>query len=343
MITLPKVYEKNHHLCFLLHNIMTDIIVSGEKNKAFDTYLPQSGLEPTSDQECLIDSLQRADRDDERNTVIFSTAFPAILSDMMHCIYESLSAASKGKMSVAFMLIRKPIQESLFVLEEMLLDKKNFVRNLEEKQSHLEPRAVGSIDGHNERIANILESLGVKGVLDPGYIVQLRYDKSSEDSFDAISNKAMHLFTNHPSIKTENLNINFIFSGIKGLRSQWDYYYSRTPYLLFYMYLVIEHVLEQIAVTPEEYKLDMMRRISSNYVLASATIQQRYVTEQNNQLVNGLLGWLIQHCSEHNYPEPELGDLEKMALDGSFPKETQNSIRERAIVFEDILSNKNDL
>lgn len=78
---------------------------------------------------------------------------------MKHCIYEALSSAYKGKMAVAYMLIRKPIQESLFVLEEMQLDKSAFVSNLENDQSRLQPKITGGVDGHEKRISKVLDSL----------------------------------------------------------------------------------------------------------------------------------------------------------------------------------------
>ena len=242
MITLPEKYQSAHDLCFILHDIMTQIIVSGEKAKAFTTHvkLSEEEIESISDEEHILDWLKKNNRVEDKNQIISSTVLPAILSDMMHCIYEALSSASKGKMSVAYMLIRKPIQESLFVLEEMYLDRNAFVSNLENNQSRLQPKITGGLEGHEKRISQVLESLKFSEVLNSNYIAQLRYDKSSNDSFDGICNKAMHLFTGHRSIKTENSNINFIFSGVKGLPSQWKYFYSRLPYLLFYIYLVVE-------------------------------------------------------------------------------------------------------
>jgi hypothetical protein len=331
MITLPEKYKSAHQLCFILHDTMTQIIVSGEKSKAFITKvkLSEEEIESISDEEHIIDWLKKNDRIDDKNKVISSTVLPAILSDMMHCIYEALSSASKGKMSVAYMLIRKPIQESLFILEEMLLDKNVFVSNLENDHSRLQPKITGGVDGHEKRISAILETLNFNGILNPKYIAQLRYDKSSNDSFDGVCNKAMHLFTGHHSIKTEDSNINFIFSGVKGLPSQWKYFYSRLPYLLFYIYLVVEHVLDEIAPTSERYILDMMRRISAQFMLASIDIEKQYVTEHNNKLVSSLSAWLLEHCSENSYPDPDFEDLTKMAETGSFPKETQESIDNR--------------
>lgn len=272
-------------------------------------------------EENIINWLKKNERIDDKNKIISATVLPAILSDMMHCIYEAISSAYKGKMAVAYMLIRKPIQESLFVLEEMQIDKSAFVSNLENDQSRFQPKFIGGVGGHEKRISKVLDSLGFNGVLDPKYIAQLRYDKSFYDSFDGVCNKAMHLFTGHHSIKTEDLNINFIFPGVKGLSSQWNYFYSRLPYLLLYMYLVVEHILENIAPTSEQYILDMMRRISAQFILSSLDIEERYTTVENDKLVSSLTAWLLDHCVENNFSKPETGDLRRMAKTGSFPNE----------------------
>jgi len=335
MVAIPEKYQNAHNLCFILHDIMTQIIVSGEKANAFtvEVNLSEEEKRSISDEENIIDWLKKNDRIEDKNKIISATVLPAILSDMMHCIYEALSSAYKGKMAVAYMLIRKPIQESLFVLEEMQLDKGAFVSNLENDMSRLQPKITGGIDGHEKRISEVLDSLGFNGVLDAKYIAQLRYDKRSDDSFDGVCNKAMHLFTSHHSIKTEDLNINFIFSGVKGLPSQWNYFYSRLPYLLFYIYLVVEHVLENIAPTSEQYLLDMMRRISAQFILASLDVEDRYATNENEKLVSSLYAWLIEHCIENDFPIPEMNDLEKMAKTGGFPNEPQGSIDKRVASF----------
>lgn len=335
MVTIPEKYQNAHNLCFILHDIMTQIIVSGEKANAFtvEVNLSEEEKKSISDEGHIIDWLKKNDRIEDKNKIISATVLPAILSDMMHCIYEALSSAYKGKMAVAYMLIRKPIQESLFVLEEMQLDIGAFVSNLENDMSRLQPKITGGVGGHEKRISEVLDSLGFNGVLDAKYIAQLRYNKSSDDSFDGVCNKAMHLFTSRDSIKTEKLNINFIFSGSKGLPSQWDYFYSRLPYLLFYIYLIVEHVLENIAPTSEQYLLDMMRRISAQFILASLDVEDRYVTNENEKLVSSLYAWLIEHCIENDFPIPEMNDLEKMAKTGGFPNEPQESIDKRVASF----------
>lgn len=337
MSILPDDFRKSHELCFVIHDIMVQIIQSGEKQEVFTATLDLDEEEKSSihDEGNILDWLQSRGRFDDRNLIIRSTVLPGILSDMMHCVYEALSASSKGKMAVAYMLIRKPIQESLYVLESMIIDEEKFVNDLENDPMKLRPKNGGGVEGHSKRVSNVLEILEMDGVLDPVYIAQLRYDKKEYDSFDGVCNKAMHLFTEHNAIKTENMNINFIFSGAQQLPSQWKYFYTRLPYLLLYIYFIVEHILGKITQTPEAYLSDMLRRITSSYIMASTEISDEYSTEENKGLVTFLYAWLIEHCSNNGYSKPNFDDLILMSKNGSFPQESEESIKARLSTYEE--------
>lgn len=49
-----------------------------------------------------------------------------MLSDMVNFIYESIIIAQKGKMSVAYSLIRKPSKDQLCLLEQILVNQEEF-------------------------------------------------------------------------------------------------------------------------------------------------------------------------------------------------------------------------
>lgn len=52
MITLQEKYQSAHDLCFMLHDIMTQIIVSGEKADAFTAQIKLSEEEIESISDC---------------------------------------------------------------------------------------------------------------------------------------------------------------------------------------------------------------------------------------------------------------------------------------------------
>jgi quinol monooxygenase YgiN len=201
-----------------------------------------------------------------------AVVFPAILSDMLHCVYEVLETSRKAKLNVSYMLLRKPIQENLYVLEAVIADRAGFARKLTEDPIQLWSQGAGEREAHTINIATVLKVIGDDGRFDAGYLAQLRYDKSTEDGFDGICNKAIHLFTSHPAIATEKLNINFIFSDWESKETQWAYIYSRLPYLLAYAYQIVEYVCAGISPTAPEYLDEVQRRIAAHAILWGQTL-----------------------------------------------------------------------
>ena len=130
----------------------------------------------------------------------------------------------------------------------------------------------------------------------------------------------MHLFTSHEAIRTEPLNINFIFSGMDAKLTQWSYFYGRLPYLLAYMHRIVEHVCATIAPTDPIYLHDMDRRISALVLLWWKTVEPPYAEPHLENFVLRTRDWLFQHCREAGCRPPSRPDLVKMAVYRCFPR-----------------------
>ena len=107
------------------------------------------------------------------------------------------------------MFIRKPCKK-VYIFIRRYYQKKFFqinLRKMQNSQNHSEYKKI--FEKHLEfssagkrsckRIEKIFEIMSSNFGLSPEYIAQLRYDKSSEEQFDIICNKAMHLFTTMPN------------------------------------------------------------------------------------------------------------------------------------------------
>ncbi|NTF42835.1 hypothetical protein [Rhizobium rhizogenes] len=318
---LPERYWIAHELCFLAHDIMTQALVSGEKASVFKTTfrfrddIDREAFEKASD---VFVWLEETRRFEERESFLIATVFPAVLSDMLHCFYEALETSRKAKLVVSYMLIRKPLQETLYLLETMLADRSDFTRKLTSDPIKLYSQTAGGLDVHTKRIQTVIDILGDANRFDAEYIAQLRYDKNATDGFDGTCNKAMHLFTNHQAIRTENLNINFIFSGIESKLTQWSYLYGRLPYLLVYTCRVMESLLASIMPTDLSYLQDMERRIAALVVLWWESIEPPYNEPHLEKFFISTRNWLHEHCQEVVNRQPNQRDLEQMAEIGSF-------------------------
>ncbi len=322
---LPESYDIAHDMCFVIHDVIVAILKSGEEGSFFNSKInfeddaDRISFENSKD---VFDWLENKNRIEDRAEILKRTVLPAVLSDMMHCIYEALETSRNAKLNISYMLIRKPIQESLYLLEALVVDKFDFSEKLATEPLKLRAQKVGGVDVHYQRIQKVLEKIGENHRFDASYLAQIRYDKSKEDSFDGICNHAMHLFTEHEAIRTDPLNINFIFSGWESKLTQWSYLYSRLPYVLFYIHRVVEYVVADIAPTDPEYLHDVDRRISALTLLWWEYLEDDYKTEQSEKLVKETRNWLNAHCLSVGYSSPNEGDLIKMSSSGAYPSES---------------------
>ena len=312
---MDKQYVSAQKLCLFIHDIMVDFLETGENNKIFLSEIELSDLEKKELLEydgSILNWLKHKDKQSDYELVIKKTIIQALLSDMLHCIFESLKAMENGKISIAYMLIRKPIQENLYLFEEMILLKDSFIDVFEINPLKLRHKNGGDVKGHSLRIRKILENLGFDQILDPHYLATLRYDKKSKDSFDGVCNQAMHLFTEHQAIKTENLNINFIFGTNESKETLYQFMYSRLPYLMYYIYIVFEKIASNISNTSFEYLLDIQHRISALYLLAYVNVEDNYKTKEADRLCT-IFGAIL---SESFKCELSLDKLEEIASTG---------------------------
>jgi hypothetical protein len=333
---LPANYRLAHELCFKVHDVMTQLLVSGRKQSVFHVTLE---FRDDADREAfeksdLFEWLEQSRGIGERAAVLVTTIFPAVLGDMMHCFYEALETSRKGKLTISFILLRKPLQESLFLLESIVADPHNFAEKMTSDPVKLGSQGAGGLEVHTKRIQRVLDLLGVTNLFDAGYLAQLRYDKGAADGFDGVCNKATHLFTDHKAIKTEPRNINFIFSDFDSSLTQWSYFYSRLPYLLVYIHRIVERIGEVIAPTHPAYVDDMNRRISALILLWWDTVEPPYADPHLESFVQKTRDWLIDHCREEGHPAPKYSDLPAMADNGSFPDEPSHKAAERNAEYE---------
>jgi hypothetical protein len=322
---LPGEFWAGHELCFCIHDAMTQMLVSGQNAGAFHVSyeLTEQERESFESSEDIFQWVEQNRGRENHTALLITTMFPAILSDMLHCIYEALETSRKAKLNVSYLLLRKPIQESLYVLEAVIADREDFAKKLVEEPIKLEGRGIGGKEIHAANIAKVLASIGNDGRFSPEYLAQLRYDKYAQDGFDGICNKAMHLFTSHKAIETEKMNINFIFSGSDAKETQWGVLYSRLPYILAYTYQIVESVCSVIAPSPQDYRDDIDRRIAAHVLMWGGTLDETYASGPLLVFWLKYREWLFNHCKANGFRTPEFKDLVRMSQTGAFPGESR--------------------
>lgn len=255
-IVLPDAFHQADAVSFFFHDFILQSLISGRQQELFMVTVPidesdeLKNIPPESLHSWMISKGRRSEADE----LVFRVTFQAILSDMCHFLYESLDCSRKGKLTVAYALLRKPFAESLFHLENMLLDRVTFLQRLEDDPLQLRVKLV-DLTGHENRIRAVLQQIGGFRVYDARFIARLRYDKSDDDSFNGVCDQALHLITERKSIKTESLNLNFIFSDTQtdAIMSQWEYFYARLPYLMSYCRDIVDALFAKMVKTEPSY------------------------------------------------------------------------------------------
>ncbi len=265
---LPKKYEFCHDFAFFLHDILAHMVVQGEKEKLFNVEFEFSSKKDTKKFEQLNMSGESLWNWLDNNNYSWVTeqlaakqCLVALLSDFCQYIYESLNCSKKGKLSVAYSLLRKPLKDNLFYLEWLFADPTEF----RESFNLLNPDEFSLSSVSKEKklhiITNAISSLKHEEWLSPEFIYDLRYNKNVHYGFESLWNKATHLVTNFRSYKTEPGNFNFIFSDNESKLSQWEHYYSLVPLLLFYAVEVINVLLFNLTEKKYESTIEELRRL----------------------------------------------------------------------------------
>lgn len=313
---LPEYLDQAHDLCFLNHDILVELLRSGEEERVFFRTIEFSDDQDRKlleDLDDIFEWLDRTGRVSERNKVLRQTVFPALLSDFLHFIYEALNCSKKAKLAVTYSLIRKPIQESLFLFEVMANNLDGFCNYLIDNPLRLRARHAGGTEVHKNRISKVLTNIGESDRFNAEYLAQLRYEKT-DDGFDGSCNTATHLFTQHEAIKTDNMNINFIFifSDDYSRITQWYFLYSRLPYILCYSRTLIENVFSTFTLTDPNYLENLERRVMAGTLIWSNDVHSDYMNEYLEQFSRSTKSRLLRslgRCSSGHFERSELAEL----------------------------------
>lgn len=248
---LPKEFEFSHDFCIYLYDSIAQFIIEGESCGFFHTSFKFKSEKEKKEWERnpdIFDWLEEKGYSMVLGEVLLKTVFPGLLSDFCQFVFEALNCSRKGKLTVTYALLRKPLRENLFYMEWMLADPEDFLNTFYNQHSkELSFGKIGNPDKVKSIIKASLSNTPSKQALNANFIYDLRFNKQAPFGFEPLWNKAIHLITTKSPLETEQCNFNFIFSGPDEHQSQWEYLYNTLPYLLFYALEISEVIMALIA------------------------------------------------------------------------------------------------
>lgn len=181
--------------------------------------------------------------------VMYRMVIIGLLSDFCHFIYEGLKTSEKGKLAVSFSLFRKPFKDNLLLFEWLLADPADFLFRFCKEAEHFAPDQIRP-DQRIKLIDKARKKLPSAKVFNSKILHGLRYEKNTEYSLEHFWHRATHIVTCSKSHKTENMNLNFVFSQDEDRFDQWEFLYEKVPLLMYYATEVIETLLTSLVKIP---------------------------------------------------------------------------------------------
>jgi hypothetical protein len=330
---LPNYLLPAHDLCLLNYQSLLDLLRFGEENRSFNQeilFRDDNDESAHKTAKSILEWIDQTGRQKEYAAFLRRTTFSALLSESLHFFRSALDASEMARLSAAYALLRKPLQDILSVLEEMAVNPDDFADNLRQNPLLLDPKSEGGLARHTQRIERAVIALGEADRFDADYIARLRYDKNSGDSFDRLCNFALHLVTTRGSMRTPPLSLNFVFAFDQDAKlAQWYHLYSRLPYLLFYARRVFEYAFSAFEKSGPMNLDDIERRISASSILWWRDVPDDHKSASIQRFIDATRQRLIVACAANGFRAPTDSDLLRMSTIGAWPGEQTLRVRLR--------------
>ena len=341
-IALPKKYRPVNNICAIIYDQLTEIY-KGANYKDFlggeiklDPKTQKLVKELRSNKIHILDWLKENDLNDELTSLLTKHLTLAITSDFVNFIFESLSNAKRGKMTVAYSLLRKPFMDELLILEQLLFDPNEFM------QRFFHSGDPDTYDPSNPKIdkktiiKQALSKMNWRTFFSEELIYDLRYNKSSPSGLNGMANHALHIVTRDKNYKTERQNLNFVFSDNDDIVEYWNNYYSFVPYLLIYSVSIVDSIIFNYLPDQDNQNIKAvksLRRIVGMLLFSEKT--KRGGGKERGKIYKAITSSIKLHCKKCKCPvKLTKADLELFFETEDFycPKCLQNLLTSRESV-----------
>jgi len=294
-ISLPKEYHKINNICALIYDQLTEIYNSTdfESLKVTNVSLPNDIDLVDQLNNGAISTLEWLENNDKQalEVILTKQLILAITNDLTSFMFESLSCALRGHMTVAFALLRKPLIDELLLLEQLLVDREDFIKRYYYTDSSDKYDPSKTVN-KKEIIEKAIQKLKCKHHFTAERIFDLRYNKSEISGYNWIMNHALHIVTSDKNYKTEKQNLNFVFSQKEDVERYYLHYYGFIPTLLIYSVSIIDELVFDI-LSPNDSSQRVIREFKRLLALLFLVDNQK---DKIDKLFDDISKELIVEC-----------------------------------------------
>lgn len=197
---------------------------------------------------------------DLAQSVIYKQITYGMIIDFCYYMQEAFSCARRGRISVAFSLLRRPLVYNLIILLRMIYD--NHFYEKFTLDSSYDPTVYKP-----EELKMMLKEFDEVKIMSPincDIIFNLIFDKNNPTSIINLSNRAIHPTTTRKWNKTGELNFNFIFAVKEDVTALIDTFYRNILAILAFYFELFNIIISPYI--PKEHVDSILNNRYSEFV-----------------------------------------------------------------------------
>lgn len=195
--------------------------------------LPETNIEDVLKYKHPIDYLL-ANEPELGEQIITKQIIHGMLIDFCYFLQESISSAKRGRVVVAYSLLRRPLVYNFIILLRILYDENFFTRFISD--SSYDPTVY-----KKEELKKMLDKFDqskIISTINGDAIYDIVFNVDNPQSIINLSNRAIHPTTTRKRNQTGEMNFNFIFAIQEDIKRLLDVFYnSLLPILMCYFEL----------------------------------------------------------------------------------------------------------
>jgi len=320
---LPSKFWKKHDYLLYVYDVLRDMLIQADGKKLSDIKIEFKSDKDRlafENSEDLFVWLDENNYKCESIKLFKSHTFFLLLKDFCYFIYESISSIERGKITVGYSLLRKPVRDNLLYMEWLLAYPEDFHNKMLYADSE-EYDLLNWKKFNNESKKDIIykaSNMTHAGdiINHQNIIYDFRFNANEDFSLQNIWNKATHIVTTSKHYKTERNNLNFLYSDNEIWNDYWNYYYTVMPSIMAYVLEISEaHFIETQDIGNVSLLFNRTLRLDKYFNLFDNLYDKQFF-EKRYKLLSNIMGdvdnkfkWTCDGCGKEYHFTKELYDF----------------------------------